>query len=146
MSASPHTFELLDEDGAVHTYVVTPHVGRAKYAVLFMIVSCGLGPLMQSLVAAQDSQGSTADILRSVDGSKLAADICDGIVRSGGLSTVIPLLLQHTIRDGKALNSESALDLAYTRNDGEAIQACMEVVAYNRFFKGLGRFFSSDNP
>lgn len=144
MDLSNLAFDLKDRSGASHQYVVTPHNATQGFAVIDAMLMIGLGPIAEALFsvaqspeAADGDTVSLSEILKHVDKESLVKSIQGGVQGVGGLSKLAPLVFRFTMRDGQKLDSGAALDIAFTQNYSEMVQAFRKILDINGFFDAL---------
>lgn len=155
-----HKFQLKDRQGALHTYVVTPHPPEEGLRLAFEVWGLAGRPLgrllgelagtvelsevqrlfdlpKEQLKAELDRLLNTEALpkllgaLRSVNWSEVGAAITDGLRL---LPTArVQELLRYTSRDAASLSQPKNFNDAYRQNYRELLQVVSEVVQYNGF-------------
>lgn len=167
--ASNLTFSLKDRDGVEHLYTVTPHSPLEDgMDVLTVLLQLGAGPAAQAFFAAarvseeERLQAEAAvkaggepdpsagqirwgDVFDNIDLPAAVESFQAGLVQSGGMKRLAPLVLKHTFRDGTRLfdartGKALGFDSAYGMNYGEMVAAVREVERINGFFASLAGF------
>ena len=164
-------FSLKDREGNIHEYVVAPHAGMDGLSVIDAMLAIGMGPLIEAAFAAiraseeQRAAGkavgktdvqiqesfSLAEVIEKVDVENLVVSAQQGIRSAGGMSTLAPLVMRHTTRDGVNLFSgktgrlnSAQFDIAYTQNCGELRAAFLKVMEINNFFELLAGLLADE--
>lgn len=148
----PETFTLLDSEGNQHIYVSRPIPAMEALAFLTSLVRVGVGPMVRFLqgswMASPEAAASLengvpiADLLQRLDVDKISDTFADGLVKAGGLEKLAPQLLKYTSRDGVDFKRPVDIDIAYTGNLSEMLQAIQAVWTFNGFFGALSTLIS----
>lgn len=149
--AAPAQFELEDDHGNLHSYVVSYHPARSGWPLglkLLRILGPALGAALDAVdfgnvpsaiasvsAAAKDTLGGGGSDSMKIQGTPVGEALQNlaGAILSDG--SLIPELLRYTVRDSEQLyptaSDDSAFSAAFSANYGELLALIAKVVALN---------------
>jgi hypothetical protein len=135
---------ILDDDGAPHAYVLTPHKPSDGLKIGPRLVALA-GPALASLIGGFGSGPANLTKLleQDLDLGAMAKELSLAILRED-VSDLAKKMLAGSLRDGMPLDNSAAFEVAYQANYGELAEALAAVVEVNRFVlffsRIVGRF------